>query len=360
MPEIKQRAEIIKDSLEEIKKSLDIKRKKIELRELEAQSLDPDFWNDQEKARSVMQKIGSLRDLIDKLESFENEVLVLLDLVKESKDDEIFEKDVSSLEERLKELKLASFLSGKYDSGNAIVSIHAGQGGTEAMDWASMLYRMYLRYAERKNFKVETLDLTEGEEAGIKSVTFKVIGPYAYGYLKGESGTHRLVRQSPFNADRLRQTSFALVGVLPEISDVDESDINLKDEDLEWQFFRSSSQGGQNVQKVSTAVRVKHIPTGITVSCQTQRFQEQNRKIALELLRAKVWALEEERKSKEVKEIKGEYRPASWGNQIRSYVLHPYKMVKDLRTNVETSNTEAVLNGEIDEFIEAEILSLAT
>jgi len=360
MPEIKQRAEIIKDSLEEIKKSLDIKKKKIELKELEAQSLDPDFWNDQEKARSVMQKIGSLRDLIDKLESFENEVLILLDLVKESKDDEIFEKDISSLEERLKELKLASFLSGKYDSGNAIVSIHAGQGGTEAMDWASMLYRMYLRYAERKNFKVETLDLTEGEEAGIKSVTFKVVGSYAYGYLKGESGTHRLVRQSPFNADRLRQTSFALVGVLPEIGDVDESDINLKDEDLEWQFFRSSSQGGQNVQKVSTAVRVKHIPTGIVVSCQTQRFQEQNRKIALELLRAKVWALEEERKSKEVKEIKGEYRPASWGNQIRSYVLHPYKMVKDLRTDVETSNTEAVLNGEIDEFIEAEILSLAT
>lgn len=360
MPEIKQRAEIIRDSLEEIKKSLDIKKKKIELKELEAQSLDPDFWNDQEKARSVMQKIGSLRDLIDKLESFENEVLILLDLVKESKDDEIFEKDISSLEERLKELKLASFLSGKYDSGNAIVSIHAGQGGTEAMDWASMLYRMYLRYAERKNFKVETLDLTEGEEAGIKSITFKVVGSYAYGYLKGESGTHRLVRQSPFNADRLRQTSFAFVGVLPEIGDVDESDINLKDEDLEWQFFRSSSQGGQNVQKVSTAVRVKHIPTGIVVSCQTQRFQEQNRKIALELLRAKVWALEEERKSKEVKEIKGEYRPASWGNQIRSYVLHPYKMVKDLRTDVETSNTEAVLNGEIDEFIEAEILSLAT
>jgi peptide chain release factor 2 len=360
MPEIKQRAEIIRDSLEEIKKSLDIKKKKIELKELEAQSLDPDFWNDQEKARSVMQKIGSLRDLIDKLESFENEVLILLDLVKESKDDEIFEKDISSLEERLKELKLASFLSGKYDSGNAIVSIHAGQGGTEAMDWASMLYRMYLRYAERKNFKVETLDLTEGEEAGIKSITFKVVGSYAYGYLKGESGTHRLVRQSPFNADRLRQTSFAFVGVLPEIGDVDESDINLKDEDLEWQFFRSSSQGGQNVQKVSTAVRVKHIPTGIVVSCQTQRFQEQNRKIALELLRAKVWALEEERKSKEVKEIKGEHRPASWGNQIRSYVLHPYKMVKDLRTDVETSNTEAVLNGEIDEFIEAEILSLAT
>lgn len=357
MPEIKQRVNDIKNSLDEIKKSLGVEEKKLELKKLEAESLDPDFWDDQEKAKAIMQKIGNIRNLVNDLESFESEATVLSDLVKESKDDDVFEKDVSSLEEKLKELKLASFLSEKYDSGNAIVSIHAGQGGTEAMDWASMLYRMYLRYAERKNFKVETLDLTEGEEAGIKSVTFKVIGSYAYGYLKGESGTHRLVRQSPFNADKLRQTSFALVGVLPEIGEVDESDINLKEEDLEWQFFRSSSQGGQNVQKVSTAVRVKHIPTGIVVSCQTQRFQEQNRKIALELLRAKIWALEEEMKDKEVKEIKGEYRPASWGNQIRSYVLHPYKMVKDLRTDVETSNTEAVLNGEIDDFIEAEILS---
>jgi peptide chain release factor 2 len=357
MPEVKQRTEIVKETIEEIKKSLDIEAKKTELRELEALSLDPDFWNDQEKAKGIMQKIGNLRDLIDKIESFESEVLILLGMIEESKDDEVFEKDISSLEERLKELKLASFLSGRYDSGNAIVSIHAGQGGTEAMDWASMLYRMYLRYAERKGFSVETLDINEGEEAGIKSVTFKVIGPYAYGYLRGESGTHRLVRQSPFNADRLRQTSFALVGVLPEIGEVDSSEINLNDEDLEWQFFRSSTQGGQNVQKVSTAVRVRHIPTGIVVSCQTQRFQEQNRKIALELLRAKIWALEEEKRDKEVKEIKGEYRPASWGNQIRSYVLHPYKMVKDLRTGVETSNTEAVLNGEIDDFVEAEIIT---
>jgi peptide chain release factor 2 len=357
MPEVRQRVEDVQKTLNEIKKSLKIEDKKTRLKELEATSLDPDFWNDQQKAKQVMQEIGNLRDLIDKIKSFEDEVVILYDLVRESKDDDVFEKDVSSLEEKMKELKLASFLDGRYDERNAIVSIHAGQGGTEAMDWASMLYRMYLRYAERKGFKTETLDLTEGEEAGIKSVTFKIIGPYAYGYLKGESGTHRLVRQSPFNADHLRETSFALVGVLPEIGEVDASDINLKDEDLEWQFFRSSSQGGQNVQKVSTAVRVKHIPTGIIVTCQTQRFQEQNRKIALELLRAKLWALEEEKKNKEVKEIKGEYKPASWGNQIRSYVLHPYKMVKDLRTQVETSNTEAVLNGEIDDFIEAEIMS---
>lgn len=357
MPEVRQRVEDIRKTLNEIKKSLKIEEKETRLKELEATSLDPDFWNDQQKAKQVMQEIGNLRDLIDKIKSFEDEVVILYDLVRESKDDDVFEKDVCSLEEKMKELKLTSFLDGRYDERNAIVSINAGQGGTEAMDWASMLYRMYLRYAERKGFKTEALDLTEGEEAGIKSVTFKIIGPYAYGYLKGESGTHRLVRQSPFNADHLRETSFALVGVLPEIGELDASDINLKDEDLEWQFFRSSSQGGQNVQKVSTAVRVKHIPTGIIVTCQTQRFQEQNRKIALELLRAKIWALEEERKNKEVKEIKGEYRPASWGYQIRSYVLHPYKMVKDLRTQVETSNTEAVLNGEIDDFIEAEIMS---
>ena len=199
------------------------------------------------------------------------------------------------------------------------------------------------------------MDYTPGEEAGVKSVTFRVEGSLAYGYLKGEAGTHRLVRQSPFNADKLRQTSFALVEVLPEVTAVDLPDIEMKDEDLDWQFFRSSSQGGQNVQKVSTAVRVIHRPTGITSSSQSERFQEQNRKIALNLLRAKLWMLEKTRQEETKRDLKGEYRPASWGNQIRSYVLHPYKMVKDLRTEVETSNTEAVLAGEIDEFIEAEL-----
>jgi peptide chain release factor 2 len=302
-----------------------------------------------------MQEIGNIKEELEDFQELKDGVATLKELKGEDLEGEGWYDEVSSLEKILHKIKLQSFLSGVYDSKNAIISIHAGQGGVEAMDWSGMLYRMYLRFAEKRGWSTETIELSEGEEAGIKSITFKVIGSFCYGYLKGEAGTHRLVRQSPFNADKLRQTSFALVGVLPELASVDLPGIEIKDEDLDWQFFRSSSQGGQNVQKVSTAVRVIHKPTGIAVTAQSQRFQEQNRKIALELLRAKLWLLAEERKKKEVKEIKGEYRPASWGNQIRSYVLHPYKMVKDLRTGVETANCEAVLDGELDEFVEAEL-----
>jgi len=266
--------------------------------------------------------------------------------------------ELKELGSRLDKFELQTFLSGPYDPKNALISIHAGQGGTEAMDWASMLFRMYLRYSEKKNWKTETIDVSEGEEAGIKSVTFKIEGRNAYGFLKGEAGTHRLVRQSPFNADKLRQTSFALVEVLPELEEADLTTVDIRDEDLEWQFFRASTQGGQNVQKVSTAVRLIHKPSEIVVTAHTERFQEQNRKIALNLLRAKLWAREEAMREKKVKELKGEYRPASWGNQIRSYVLHPYKMVKDLRTEVETGNPDTVLDGELDLFIEAEIQKL--
>src|SRR5260221_1571724 len=223
------------------------------------------------------------------------------------------------------------------------------------MDWVSMVTRMYLRFFERRRWRADVLDQTDGEEAGIKSIVIAVTGQYAYGYLKGEVGTHRLVRQSPFNADKLRQTSFALVELLPEFEEVDLPDIQIKDEDLEIQFFRSGGHGGQNVNKVSTAVRLKHVPSGIVVTAQTERFQEQNRKIAMGLLRAKLWAKKQEEDAQNVKDLKGEYHPASWGTQIRSYVLHPYKMVQDLRTNVESSNTDAVLDGEIDEFIEAEL-----
>jgi peptide chain release factor 2 len=265
--------------------------------------------------------------------------------------------EAESAQKRLHDLESKIFLSGKYDSFPALFSIHAGQGGTEAMDWSQMLQRMFMKYFERKDWDYQILEETPGEEAGIKSVTFLIDQPYAYGYLKYEAGTHRLVRQSPFNADNLRQTSFALVEVLPEIEEKEE--VPLNEDDLQWQFFRASTQGGQNVQKVSTAVRLTHEPTGITVTCEQERSQEQNRKIALKLLRAKLWQKEEEKRQKEFDRLKKGRTKAAWGTQIRSYVLHPYKMVKDLRTNVEIQEVDDVLDGELDEFIQAEIRQLS-
>lgn len=355
MQDIKQKIVELEERLEKLKKAanIDEKRKKIEA--LENQSQEPNLWQDQEKARGLMQELAGLKKQLEEIEGLTEEISTLKALSEEESLSEDLKKEVSKAEKGLGKLELLAFLSDLYDEKNAIVSIHAGQGGTEAMDWASMLLRMYLRFCERKGWATGILETTPGEEAGVKSVTFRVSGTYAYGYLKREAGTHRLVRQSPFNADKLRQTSFALVEVLPELTDVDLPDIEIKEEDLDWQFYRSSSQGGQNVQKVSTAVRLTHKPTGIIVTSQNERFQEQNRKIALNLLRAKLWLKSKEEASQTKKELKGEYRPASWGNQIRSYVLHPYKMVKDLRTELETGNTEAVLDGEIEEFIEAEL-----
>jgi peptide chain release factor 2 len=302
-----------------------------------------------------MQEIGDISHEIKKIKDLQQELATLNEFAKEGELSSDLKSDVKKLEKQVEEFKLSSFLSGEYDSKNAIMSIHAGQGGTEAMDWTSMLYRMYTKFCEKRGWKLQVIDLSSGEEAGIKSIVFKVAGLHAYGYLKGEAGTHRLVRQSPFNADKLRQTSFSLVEVLPEIDEADMPDIEMKDDDLDWQFFRASSQGGQNVQKVSTAVRVKHKPTNIVVTAQRERSQLQNRQIALDLLRAKLWVLEQEKKDAEKKGLKGEYKPASWGTQIRSYVLHPYKMVKDLRTKVETADPESVLDGDLDDFIEAEL-----
>lgn len=327
--------------------SINLPSKKEKIKELEAEVAKPDLWNDSDRARNITQELANLRKEIEKIEDLGE----TLQILKEVPDDAEFGR----AEKALKKLELLSFLSGKYDPKNALMAIHAGQGGTEAMDWVSMLFRMYSRYVERKEWSMDIVDMTSGEEAGIKSITFEVKGRYAYGYLKNEAGTHRLVRQSPFNADKLRQTSFALVEVLPELEEIDLPEIKIKDEDINWQFVRSGGHGGQNVNKVSTAVRLTHIPTGIVVTAQSERFQEQNRKIALNLLRSKLWLLEKERQKSEKKELKGDYRPASWGTQIRSYVLHPYKMVKDLRTGVETGNTEAVLDGEIEDFIDAEL-----
>lgn len=333
--------------LNKLKESVNLPEKKKRIEILENAAGRPDLWSDPEKARSLTQELASLKKEVTEIV----EIGETLHILKEIPDEEERHK----AEKTLEKLELMAFLSGEHDAKNALFSIHAGQGGTEAMDWVSMLLRMYSRFFEKRGWQVETLDYTAGEEAGIKSVTLKVSGRFAYGYLKGEAGTHRLVRQSPFNADKLRQTSFALAEVMPELEEADLHDIKIKDDDLDWQFIHSGGHGGQNVNKVATAVRLTHIPTGIVVTAQSERFQEQNRKIALNLLRGKLWLLEQEVSKGLKKELKGDYRPASWGTQIRSYVLHPYKMVKDLRTGVETGNTEAVLDGEIDEFIDAEL-----
>jgi peptide chain release factor 2 len=308
-----------------------------------------------------MQKVAALRDHVELwrgLERRARESAELLEMAAAESDDETANAavaDIDAIEAQLEKLEFQLQLSGEYDNRNAILAIHAGAGGTDAQDFADMLFRMYLRFAERRKFATEVLDITEGEEAGIKSVTIELSGPYAFGYLRSERGVHRLVRQSPFNSGAARQTSFAKVEVIPEVDEAAEVDI--KDDDIRVDVFRSSGAGGQNVQKNSTAVRITHIPTGIVVTCQNERSQGQNKESALRVLQARLLEIEMQKKEEEKAQLKGQHVDVSFGSQIRNYVLHPYKMVKDLRTDYETSDPTAVLDGDLDAFIEAYLRS---
>ncbi len=343
-----------KKLLTSIISSLNLDKKKEEIKELEKESLKKDFWENNERAQKIMQEMESKKKEINTAQSLSDDIDSLLELYESVDSKEELIEDYQEIHSKIKDFEKMKFLSGKYDNKDVLLSIYAGQGGTEANDWTEMLMRMYKKYADSKGWKYSIEEIESGSEAGISHVTMRISGEYVYGLLKKEHGTHRLVRISPFNAQNLRQTTFAGVEVIPVIEKVDK-DIEIPESDLEFKAVRSGGPGGQKVNKTSSAVQITHIPTGITVHSSSQRNQVQNKENALYILKSKLARILEEERIEEIDKIKGDYKEASWGNQIRNYILHPYKLVKDLRTNVESNDPEAVLDGELDQFVEAQL-----
>ena len=344
-----------KPALLELYEALDIEKEQENLKGLEELSSNPEFWNDMQNSQKTLQQISFIKNKISSYNLLKNEyddIIALIDLANEDEDISLFDETIQNISEfknKLEEKKLSTLLNGEYDMNNAIITFHSGAGGTEAQDWAMMLFRMYIRWAERHGFKVKTLDYLDGDEAGIKSASILVEGINAYGYLKSETGVHRLVRISPFDSSGRRHTSFASLEVMPEISDT--STFEIKDDDLKIDTYRSGGAGGQHVNKTESAVRITHIPTGVITACQNERSQHQNREVAMKMLRSKLAEIKEREHLDKIEDIKGIQHEIAWGSQIRSYVFMPYTMVKDHRTNFETGNVNAVMDGDIDGFI---------
>ena len=346
-----------KQPLEEIKDSLDLVNKEQRVQELERKMEEPDFWDNPEKSQESLKTLKSLQDdiaIYQHLTELFEEIELLSEMGYEENDPAVLPDIQANMDEFITEyenIRMKTLLSGEYDNNNAIVTLHAGAGGTESCDWCGMLYRMYSRWVDKKGFSMEVLDYLDGDEAGVKSVTFQVNGENAFGYLKSEKGVHRLVRISPFNAAGKRQTSFVSCDVMPDIEE--DLDVEIRDEDIRVDTYRSSGAGGQHINKTSSAIRITHLPTGIVVQCQNERSQFQNKDKAMQMLKAKLYLLKQQENAEKVSGIRGEVKEIGWGNQIRSYVLQPYTMVKDHRTGAETGNVDSVLDGNIDLFINA-------
>ncbi|MDY3619265.1 peptide chain release factor 2 [Agathobaculum sp.] len=351
--------------LDELRGNLGLEQAAREVEELELKSAQPGFWDDPEASQKVVSRMGALKGKIEAYEhlcTLREDMLTICEMALEENDEsmlEELERGFDELEEGIATQKLSTLLTGEYDRNNALVSFHAGAGGTEAQDWCEMLYRMYTRWAERHGFSYKIMDYQDGDEAGLKSADILIEGENAYGFLKGESGVHRLVRISPFDASGRRHTSFSAVEVIPEIAD-DSQDVDIRPEDIEMQVYRSSGAGGQHINKTSSAVRLTHIPTGIVVACQTERSQFQNKDNCMKMLRSKLVEIKEREHLEKISDIKGDQKKIEWGSQIRSYVFMPYTLAKDTRTGFENGNISAVMDGDLDGFINAYLSALAT